>query len=121
MATEQDKTATPKDESPPGALARDDVLSDESLALPAVAAGEPTPEAYAAILGLEDVLTSGEEGFAGGLLTFDSESSHGNTIVRVTFEGDAAHNAYEVATLPGVFPDLNSLLGLLGHDGGHNT
>ncbi len=121
MGTEQDKTATPKDEGAPAALAHDDILSGESLALPAVAAGEPVPEAQAAIPGLEDVLSSGEEGFAGGLLTFDSESNPGNTIVRVTFEGDAARNAYEVATLPGVFPDLNSLLGLLGHDGGHHT
>ncbi|MDP1708673.1 MAG: hypothetical protein Q8L89_06375 [Gammaproteobacteria bacterium] len=127
MGTEQDKTAAAKDEGAPaasereqGVLAHDDLLSGASLVLPAVAAaGEPAPEASDAIPGLNDVLTVGEQGFAGGLLTFDNASSPGNTIVLVTFEGDAAQNAYEVATLPGVVTDINSLLGLLGHDAHH--
>jgi len=127
MSTEQDKTAAAKDVATPaaseqqGTLAHDDILSGASLVLPAVAAAgeEAVPEASDAIPGLTEVLTSGDEGFAGGLLTFDNESSPGHTIVRVTFEGDAAQNAYEVATLPGG-TDINSLLGLLGHDGGHH-
>lgn len=131
MSTEQDKkqdeaaakdTATPAASERQDALAHDDILSGTSLTLPAVAAGDAAAPAASedAMPGLDEVLTGGgEEGFAGGLLTFDSASSPGHTIVRVTFEGDAAQNAYEAATLPGVVTDINSLLGLLGHDTHH--
>lgn len=138
MGTEQDKTAPPKSEDPPaagereqGVLAHDDLLSADALDLSAT--GEPTagnmpaPLPEEAVLRLEELLirASGDDNdsqaLAGGIITFDSESSPGNTIVRLTLEGSEAHNACEVATLPGVFTDLNSLLGLLGEGGYHHT
>lgn len=111
-------------------LAHDDILSADSILLADIGAIPGAPNDIAAQLGgvpeqvalqPEELLSgTGATAVEGGFLTFDSDSSPGNTIVRVVFDGLDAQEAVEVGLFKGGGMDINSLLGLLGTDDAHH-
>lgn len=138
MAAGNDNVGKPQDNAAEQAklhekttLAHDDLLSGESLPLPGATgaateaasdAREVAASAGGMALRVEDVLALGDASQgAGAFLTFDSHSVPGNTVVRVVLDGSDAQHAIELATVKGVFADINSLLGSFGPDGTPTT
>jgi hypothetical protein len=107
-------------------LTREDILSDDALHLPvepqqviSSELGNVIP-ASGAVLKVDELLSSIDNlpALGGGFLTFDSDSSPGNTIVRVMLDDNGTQQAFDVGVFNGVGMDLNSLLGLISSQNG---
>jgi hypothetical protein len=106
-----------------------DILSDDALPLdalprPAVSSvtGNDVPVPGMA-LQVNELLSSidSHPSMAGGFLMFDSDSSPGQTIVRVMLDDCGSQQAFDVGIFNGVGIDLNSLLGQTpSHNGDHS-
>lgn len=113
----------------PVSLAREDILSDDGLHLSAIpqqvlpSESDNTVPATGSVLQFDELLSSidSQPSMTGGFLMFDSDSSPGQTIVRVMLDDCGSHQAFEVGVFNGVGVDLNSLLGMIpSHDGDHS-